>query len=74
MGRKEKVISMRGCTGIPTAAALIAAALVLGACDENELGRPTHYEKGVYLGPTKPALEEEKLRELRQRALRQRGS
>ncbi len=54
--------------------ALAAAAFVLAACDENELGRPTHYEKGVYLGPKKPALDEEKLRELRQRALQQRGS
>ncbi len=55
------------------AAALTAAALVLAACDENEIGRPTHYEKGVYLGPTEPALDEETLRELRQRALQQGG-
>lgn len=65
---------MRSSRASFVAAALAAVTLVLGACDENELGRPTHYEKGVYLGPTEPALEEEKLRELRQRALRQRDS
>ena len=59
---------------LAAAALTAAAALVLVGCDENELGRPTHYEKGVYLGPTEPALDEETLRELRQRALQQGGS
>ncbi len=65
---------MRSTRSVLAAAALTAAALVLVACDENELGRPTHFEKGVYLGPTEPPLDEETLRELRQRAWQQSGS
>lgn len=47
---------------------IVAAALLLGACDESEQGRILNYEKGTYLGKADTPLSPEKVEELRQRA------
>ena len=51
-----------------------AAALVLGACREEEQNRTLNLDKGVYQGAVDTPLAEEERQVLRQRARNQRGS
>jgi len=53
----------------------LAAAMALGlaACKESEQNRVLFHEKGVYQGKADSPLADEKLNELRQRALNQAG-
>jgi hypothetical protein len=53
--------------------AVVAAGLVLNACDEAEQDRILFYQKGEYMGAPDTALSEDTLRALRQRAARQKG-
>ena len=53
---------------------LLASAMVLVGCDENEQSRVLRYEKGVYLGKPDDKLNEGTVDELRQRARLQQGS
>ncbi len=48
--------------------AALAAALLLGACDESEQDRMLRYEKGTYLGQPDTDLTAEQLDDLRHRA------
>ncbi len=49
-------------------ATVLAAGLVLSACDEAEQGRVLRYEKGTYLGPKDQALSSEQQADLRARS------
>jgi hypothetical protein len=53
--------------------AVVAAGLVLSACDEAEQDRILFYQKGEYMGAPDSALSEDTLQALRQRAARQKG-
>ena len=53
---------------------IVAAALLLGACDESEQGRILRYEKGTYLGQADTPLSDEKVKELRRRVTLQRAN
>lgn len=48
-------------------AAMLAASLLLGACDESEQGRVLRYEKGTYLGQKDRPLTPEEQDNLRAR-------
>ncbi len=52
-----------------TAALLATSGLT--ACRDSEQDRPTRYDKGTYLGPTKPGAGEAERREYRLRARHQ---
>ena len=52
---------------------VVAAGLVLGACDEAEQDRVLMYQKGEYRGGPDTALTEDTLQALRQRAAKQKG-
>ena len=54
-------------------ATILAAGLVLSACDEDEQGRILRYEKGTYLGPTDQALSSDQVTTLRARSRLQEG-
>ena len=49
-------------------ATVLAAGLILSACDEAEQGRVLRYEKGTYLGPKDQALSSEQQADLRARS------
>ena len=53
--------------------AVVAAGLVLGACDEAEQDRVLMYQKGEYMGASDTALSEDTLQALRQRTAQQKG-
>lgn len=53
--------------------AVIGGALLVGACDGGDQGRPLNYKKGVYLGKPHTPLREETLKDLRARAGYQAG-
>jgi hypothetical protein len=53
--------------------AVVAAGLVLGACDDAEQDRVLMYQKGEYKGAPDTALSEDTLRALRQRTAQQKG-
>ncbi len=54
-------------------ATVLAAGLVLSACDEGEQGRVLRYQKGTYMGPVDQALSAEQLAALRARSRMQEG-
>ena len=54
-------------------ATVLAAGLVLSACDEGEQGRVLRYQKGTYLGPVDQALSAEQQAALRARSRMQEG-
>ena len=54
-------------------AAMLAAGLLLGACDESEQGRTLRYEKGTYLGNEDRSLTAEEYEVLRARTRMQQG-
>jgi hypothetical protein len=56
-----------------TLAALMLAGLALSACDQNEQGRITTYQKGTYLGRPDTRLKSQQVDLLRQRAAQQAG-
>jgi hypothetical protein len=53
--------------------AVIGGALLVGACDGRDQGRPLNYKKGVYLGKPHTPLPEQTLEDLRARASYQAG-
>jgi len=53
--------------------AVIGGALLVGACDAGDQGRPLNYKKGVYLGKPHTPMSEQLLDELRARATYQAG-
>lgn len=55
-------------------ATVLAAGLVVSACDEAEQGRILRYEKGTYLGPKDQILTTEQQTELRARTRMQEGN
>ncbi len=64
---------MRATRTLLALAAVLAAGLVLSACDENEQGRILRYQKGTYLGPADQALSIEQQAALRARSRMQEG-
>ncbi len=54
-------------------ATVLAAGLVLSACDEGEQGRVLRYQKGTYQGPVDQALSAEQQAALRARSRMQEG-
>ena len=50
---------------------VLAAGLLLAACDESEQDRVTRYEKGVYLGAPVTELSADQVEALRRQATRQ---
>jgi hypothetical protein len=54
-------------------ATVLAAGLVLSACDEGEQGRVLRYQKGTYMGPVDQALSAEQQAALRARSRMQEG-
>jgi hypothetical protein len=54
-------------------ATVLAAGLVLSACDESEQGRILRYQKGTYMGPVDQALSAEQQAALRARSRMQEG-
>jgi hypothetical protein len=52
-------------------AVMAALAVTLGACRQEEQGRPLYYEKGVYQGQPDTKLTDEQLRELQYRGATQ---
>lgn len=53
--------------------ATMAIPVLVASCDESEQGRVLLYKKGTYLGKPDTPLTEQKVDELRQRAMRQAG-
>jgi hypothetical protein len=53
--------------------AVVGGALLVGACDAQDQGRPLNYKKGVYLGKPHTPLAEQTLEDLRDRATYQAG-
>jgi hypothetical protein len=51
----------------------LALMLGLGACREEEQGRPLYYDKGTYGGQQDSGISEATFQELKQRALEQKG-
>ena len=49
-------------------ATVLAAGLILSACDEAEQGRVLRHEKGTYMGPKDQALSSEQQADLRARS------
>ncbi len=64
---------MRATRTLLALAVVLAAGLVLSACDENEQGRILRYQKGTYLGPADQALSIEQQAALRARSRMQDG-
>ncbi len=64
---------MRATRTLLALATVLAAGLVLSACDENEQGRILRYQKGTYLGPVDQALSIEQQAALRARSRMQEG-
>jgi hypothetical protein len=58
---------IRPAKGLLVLAAVTAAALVLSACRESEMGRPISFEKGTYAGKPGPVLDEATRKALRER-------
>lgn len=56
-----------------TVLGLVAAAVLVSACDENEQDRVLYHEKGVYQGRADTPISPETADELRARARRQAG-